>query len=213
MRILCLANSVKQGGRCLAGIQLNNNNHPVIQNNRPVWVRPVVKSEHGQLPGFLCSKIAPLNVIEIEQAAINGTGYQSENTTFKDNSLKVIGSVNPSVLEKLCDNDSLRIVFGNRGKAIPKDKIHRMNHSLMLIKTSIFQITERKNRYRDNPQIRLTFRYHGNLYDLPITDPLFLLQYEKDSTILDQKEEIFVVLSLGISFQDWYYKIAASIIY
>jgi len=88
-----------------------------------------------------------------------------------------------------------------------------MNHSLMLIKTSIFQITEKKNKYRDHPQIRLTFRYHGSLYDLPITDPLFLLQYEKDSSILDQKKEIYVVLSLGISFQDWYYKLAASIIY
>ena len=213
MRILCLANSVKQGGRCLAGIQLDNNNHPVIQNNRPVWIRPIVKSEHGQLPGFLCSKISPLNVIEIDQASINGTGYQSENTTFKENSLKVVGSVNQSVLDNLCDNDSLRIVFGNRGKAVPEEKIQRMNHSLMLVKTSIFQITEKKHKYRDFNQIRLTFRYNGILYDLPITDPLFLHQYEKNPEILDKKEAIFVVLSLGVSFKDWYYKLAASIIY
>lgn len=213
MRILCLANSVKQGGRCLAGIQLDNNNHPVIQNNRPVWIRPIVKSEHGQLPGFLCSKISPLHVIEIDQAAINGTGYQSENTTFKEDSLKVVGSINTSVLDNLCDNNALRIVFGNRGKAVPKEKIQRMKHSLMLVKTSDFQVTEKENAYRGRPQIRLTFRYHENLYDLPITDPLFLIQYEKNTEILDQTKEIYVVLSLGISFRDWYYKIAASIIY
>lgn len=213
MRILCLANSVKQGGRCLAGIQLDNNNRPVIQNNRPVWVRPIVKSEHGQLPGFLCSKISPLHVIEIDQASINGTGYQSENTTFQEDSLKVVGSINTSVLDNLCDNETLRIVFGNRGKAVPKEKIQRMNHSLMLVKISDFQVTEKENRYRGRPQVRLTFKYHGNLYDLPITDPLFLIQYEKNPEILDQTKEIYVVLSLGISFRDWYYKIAASIIY
>jgi len=38
-RFVCLANSFKEGGRCLAGIVLDNNNKPVIENALPKWIR------------------------------------------------------------------------------------------------------------------------------------------------------------------------------
>src|SRR5690554_138633 len=135
MRILCLANSFKEGGRCLAGIQLDENNRPIMSGSRPVWIRPTCNTEHGQVPTYLCSNISTLDIFEIGNPEINGTGYQSENTSFNQNSLRVIGSVNKNVLDDLCDNNSLRIIFGNRGKAVPEDTIQRINHSLMLVKT------------------------------------------------------------------------------
>lgn len=213
MRILCLANSFKEGGRCLAGIQLDENNRPVMNGSRPVWIRPTCNTEHGQVPTYLCSNISTLDIFEIGNPEINGTGYQSENTSFNQNTLRVIGSVNKNILDNLCDNNSLRIIFGNRGKAVPEDTIQGINHSLMLVKTSDFQIIEREYEDREYPQVRLTFRYHGYLYDLPVTDPVFLNQYERNSEILEDVEEIFVVLSLGVPFNDWYYKLVAAIIY
>jgi hypothetical protein len=37
-RFVCLANSFKEGGRCLAGIELDNNNNPIIENGHPKWI-------------------------------------------------------------------------------------------------------------------------------------------------------------------------------
>jgi len=40
-RLVCLSNSNKLGGRCLAGIELDNQNNPVIIYGRPKWIRPI----------------------------------------------------------------------------------------------------------------------------------------------------------------------------
>ena len=39
MKIVCLANSFRVGGRCLGGIELDQNNNPVIQNGRPFRIK------------------------------------------------------------------------------------------------------------------------------------------------------------------------------
>ena len=49
-KFICLANSFKEGGRCIAGIELDANNIPVIIDNRPKWIRPVCNTEHGEVP-------------------------------------------------------------------------------------------------------------------------------------------------------------------
>ena len=48
MKIVCLANSFRTGGRCLGGVELDQNNNPVFQNNRPKWVRPVCNTENEE---------------------------------------------------------------------------------------------------------------------------------------------------------------------
>lgn len=214
MKILCLANSFKEGGRCLAGILLDDNNQPVIKANRPVWIRPICNTEHSQVPTYLCSHIKVFDVIEIDNANIIAEGYQSENTTFNENSLNVIGRIdNKAVLNNLCDNNLNSVVFGNRGKAVPEDIIQNINYSLMLIMSSNFQVIEQEYHDREYPQIRLTFSYNRASYNLPITDPVFLNDYKKNSELLDDKDEIFLVLSLGVPFNDWYYKLVAAIIH
>jgi len=154
-----------------------------------------------------------LDIVEINNALNNGKGYQSENTIFDDNSLNPVGSLDISILDDLCDNGRLNLIFGNRGKALPEDVIQRMNHSLMLVKVGDFEIIERKYEGREHPQIRLSFEYNNDQYDLPITDPVFLKKYAKNSKLLNDKKEIYIVLSLGVPHKDWYYKLVAGIIY
>lgn len=213
MRILCLANSFKEGGRCLAGIQLDPHNHPVLHSNRPVWIRPVSDTEHGQVPNELCIGISALDVLEFDEAVVNGTGYQSENTTFNDQSIKVLDRLTKEDLNELCDNSRLNTIFGNRGKAISEEAIQHINYSLMLLKISDFQIINKTYEDRERPQVRLTFRYNGNLYDLPVTDSVFLYMHKRNANILERVSEIFVVLSLSVPFENWYYKLVAAIIF
>jgi hypothetical protein len=82
-RIICLANSFKEGGRCLAGIDLDNNNQPVYENGRPKWIRPVCNTPHGEIPNHWVQLFQLLNIVEFEATESKAEGYQSENVAFK----------------------------------------------------------------------------------------------------------------------------------
>jgi hypothetical protein len=214
MRIICLANSFKEGGRCLAGIEINADNTPVIVNNRPKWIRPVCATEHEEVPTHLVSHMNLLDIVEFEQTENVGQGHQMENVRFRESSLQVVGSLTAQSLANMTDNERLVRIFGNRGKAVSEEAIENLNHSLMLLSTDDFEVNEKV--YVDNPdrpQIRLAFRYRGNLYDLPVTDPVFLHRLKGNTNLLEDIEQIYLVLSLGGVHNDWYYKLIAGIIY
>jgi len=211
MKLLCLANSYKEKGRCIAGILLDDNNNPILNNNNAVWIRPVCKADHGQVPNHLCENIVPLDIIEINGTNNVGTGYQSENTSFDESKILSMGKANRNILNNL--HSQTNLIFGNRGKALPEDTIKTLNHSLILVNLTEFEIVEKEYEDREHPQVRLNFSYNNNSYDLPVTDPIFLDSYNNNKTILNNKNDIDVVLSLGVPYKDWYYKLVATIIH
>jgi hypothetical protein len=211
-RFVCLANSYKEGGRCLAGIELDKNYSPIIVNNKPKWIRPVTADEHGIIPTIIAESFEILNIIEIDITGDKPEGYQSENVTFLEVTIKIIRNYDKGDVANLCDNRD--IIFGNKGKAVSQDVIQGLNHSLMFVCVTQFEIIVKEYEDRpDKPQIRLLFLYNGNSYDLPITDPDFLHRFQNNEKILDGKKQIFLSLSLGIVWKGWYYKLIAGLIY
>ena len=146
-RFVCLAHSYKEGGRCLAGIALDNRNNPIIENGRPKWIRPVCETTHGEVPQYLVSHINILDIIEIEVTKYHEQGYQSENATFQENSLQTIGKFSINSLNGLCETKPM--IFGNKGKAVSEKAIVNLTHSLMLVKVTIFDVIEKT--YEDAP--------------------------------------------------------------
>jgi len=211
-RFLCLANSFKEGGRCLSGMKLDDQNKPVLVNGYPKWVRPICKTEHEEVPTNLVSHITVLDIVEIDITSIpESLGYQSENVYFDVNNINVLGKFDCTKLSELCCNR--KYILGNKGKAVSQEYIEKMDFSLMLIKTNKFEVIEKS--YDDNPskpQYRLVFEYNNFKYDLPITDPIFLYKYPKDHNLLNDYGDIFLSLSLGVNWKDWYYKLVAAII-
>lgn len=211
-RFVCLANSFKEGGRCLAGIELNTSNNPVFQNARPKWMRPVCNTTHHEVPTHLVSHLRVLNIIELDVTVVQQEGYQSENVFFKENSLRVVGDFNRNNLPNLCENQ--RFIFGNRGKAVSEDAIGNLNHSLMLISVNEFEVIQKVYDDAPNrPQTRMVFKYNNNQYDFPVTDPAFLHRYQSNPDFMENVNQIYLSLSLGINWQNWYYKLIAAIIY
>jgi len=210
-RFVCLGNSFKEGGRCLAGVELDNNNHPIITNGRPKWVRPICDTPHGEIPTHFVSHIHLLDIIEIDGThRPQDIGYQSENIFFDTNSINVRGHYNND-LHPLCDNRNR--IFGNRGKAVSQDDINGLTYSLMLINTNEFEVIEKTYTDKpDRPQVRLLFHFNGNQYDLPITDPIFLHKYQQNPDFMNGINKVFLSLSLGVCWQDWCYKLVAGII-
>ncbi len=139
-RFICLANSLKEGGRCLAGIELDSNNLLVIIEGKPKWIRPVYHTAHGEVPNSIAAPFRLLDILELDLTTACPQGYQSENVIFNQTSIQVTGHYNSSGLVDLCDNEPL--IFGNRGKAVPQDKIGDLHYSLMLISVTQFEVTQ-----------------------------------------------------------------------
>ena len=210
-RFICLANSFKEGGRCLAGIELDANNIPVSVHGKPKWIRPIGNTLHGEVPTHLAAALNILDIIEIEITGKQQENYQSENVLFRENTISVIGRFSQDNLSALCDNR--RFIFENRGKAVSEEAITRLNYSLMLIRTNQFEVIEKT--YEDTPnraQHRLVFTYNDNQYDFPVTDPVFLHRYQTNPDFIEKFNEAFLCLSLGVAWKDWYYKLVAGII-
>lgn len=213
MKIVCLANSYRVGGRCLGGIELDTNNNPVFQNGRPKWVRPVCNTEHEEVPTHLVSHISLLDILEFTPIRATGHGHQSENYLFDTNSLRTNGRFPIASLQNLTDNNRFNLVFGNRGAAVPEHKVEELSYSLMLLSLNDFETNERVFEDRQYPQLKLSFRHNGNVYNFPVTDPSFQHKYGLNNDILSNKERIYVTFSLAAPHQEWSSKLVAGIMY
>jgi hypothetical protein len=211
---VCLANSKKYGERCIAGIELKRENDGslslVKENSKPKWLRPVSSAEHGEVAAHIVNHIKLNDIVEIDVLEYCPKGYQSENVLFDVNSLKVVGNIALSATNLDKFTVSQNTLFGNKGKAVPEDKISEISNSLLLIKvykTSIYLRTD-----FDKNQLRMKFEYNWNEYDLPITDLDFIEKYNKDKNILNNAKNIYLTISLGVVYEGWYYKLVAGVI-
>ena len=113
-------------------------------------------------------------------------------------------------LNQLLDTQH-QAVFYYRGKTIPATIIDRLDYSLMLIHP------ENANAYcdeeRENSKYRIKFTYLGSNYDFPITDPVFLEQFKKSPEKYADLKEVYLVLSLGMEFEGFHFKLAATVVF
>jgi len=210
--IICLANSYKEGGRCIAGIELKDN-EIVCKSGNPIWIRPICKTPHGEIPNEIAVDIDILDIIEIGVKDFVPDNFQTENVLFDISSIKVVGRFEKKILKSICNNRH-SYILSNKGKAVSSEQINDLDHSLTLISVTDFKVYEKT--YQEDSgfqQIRLKFTYNTFEYDLPITDPIFLLNYKRNGQILTKVEELYLVISLGVLFEGWHYKIVAAIIY
>ena len=210
VRFVCLANSNKEGGRCLAGIMLDENHRPIVESGHPKWIRPICKTVHGEIPTDLVAGINILDILEVEILNfLHLESHQPENVLFWENSIRVVGQYDKSRLDAF--HASHRWIFGNRGKAIVKEEIDQHNHSLMFIKATDFEVyQDTKDFFK--PLTRVKFVYNGNRYDLPVTDPVFLKNYQTNPEFVKGYTQVEMTLSLGVEYKGWYYKLIACII-
>src|SRR5690242_9811826 len=127
-RFVCLANSLKEGGRCIAGIELDQFHQPIFQNDLPKWIRPVCPTEYGEIPIQHAIAFDLLDVLEMNMTGPKAISYQSENVSF-DPPFRKVGTFNMAGLASVCDQRCT--LFGNRGKAISVDSISELDHSLV----------------------------------------------------------------------------------
>lgn len=211
-RFVCLANSFKEGGRCLAGIELDANNNPRIINGYPKWIRPICNTPHGEVPNEIAVPYQILDIIEISNTEPKPELYQSENMLFDVDTISKIGTFNLNELPNICENK--KYIFKTRYPSLSEEVIQELDYSLMLVKPDKWEVVEKVYEDRANPQQRMVFSYNGFTYDFSITDPVFLRRFQTNPNFLNNITEVILSLSVGVKFPatNRYYKLVAGVI-
>lgn len=212
--IVCLANSYKHGGRCIAGIEVEIQKGQLsIKKSTfglPVWIRPISHSAAGEVPMMEALNINILSVVKLHGITYAGNAAHSEDYYYQK--LETIDKINPSdsFLRKYAD-DWHQHIFGNRGRAVTPQDFMQGDYSLMLIRTEGCQIYLDE---RFTPKPRVKFSYKNTEYDFPITDPVFLDKLRANQALYKSGYDVvYIVASLGVEHEGWHSKLAATIIF
>ena len=215
---VCLANSRKYSGRCIAGIELcyrSDGRLHIVENaqHQPQWIRPISQSDFGELASHWVRhiKLGDLVELEVTEGGCLQNSYQSENVYFEKDSLKVVEKLQLTYerLEKL----AIRLptpLFGCRNRAIPIERTSGLYESLTFVK-----VQKPCLRWRDEigqrPQERLNFIYNDSEYDLALTDIEFVEKYMADNDVLQKANETYLTVSLSMPYDRKLYKLAAGV--
>ncbi|MDE0200959.1 MAG: hypothetical protein OXK73_00830 [Rhodospirillaceae bacterium] len=218
-RIVCLANSRKLHGRCVAGREWNDG-----QVGR--WIRPVSDREHQEVSEYERqyedgSDPQVLDVIDVPLVEPRPRGFQSENWLLDaEYYWERAGRLSWFDLPQLADSAAPLWLDGHstyhgRNDKIPLEIADSVGDSLKLIHVDDFQLSVFKpGEAFGNTKRRVQgrFSYGGNSYCLWVTDPVYERQYLAKLDGTYSVGECFLTVSLGEPFGGAVYKLVASII-
>lgn len=221
--IICLANSRKLTGRCVAGKEWDG--------CRPgVWCRPVSARERGELTSerwYARSWHDPklLDLIQVGLLGPHSSGCQTENhlvdTTFR---WRFVGRVPAQCLLASIDQPKGPLwVNGESTAGGLNDKVHaaiaeRQPNSLVLVNPERLVIlvnTEAANTDHARRRVRGRFSLAGHDYILSITDPVIeeaVLRHPDGFTTELQRPILCISLSEKFVAQNACYKLIAGVI-
>lgn len=213
--IVCLANSWKDSGRCVAG-------KLATANGYGGWIRPVsgrpgheVSDDERRCEGGRILRL--LDIVEIPVGDPAPSGHQTENIRL-DPSRRWIrrGAVDWSALGSMLDQPESLWINGHASRGGINDRVKArdavgLGWSLALIAPDEVHLegTPERNRWR----VRARFLYNGCEYRLSVTDPAvehaMKIQARREFKMVDT----YLCVSLSEEFVDrWCYKLAAAIL-
>lgn len=177
-KLVCLANSRKIRGRCVAGKE-------VLPDGSSAWIRPVSSSPTGEVPdkdrcyqSGADPKLGDIISITFKQASPHG--FQQENHLYDDGFYWTReGQVDWADLKLLADTSSrelwenghsTRVGMNDR---VPVNVANTFDHSLLLLElTSVtLRVLAPGAAFGDHTRkVRARFTYRRTEYDLTVTD-------------------------------------------
>lgn len=215
-RVVCLANSRREGGRCIAGKE------KLADGSFAGWIRPVSIDSGGALSELeRCyedrNEPQVMDIVDIPLIYHRPDRHQQEDWLLNSKEYLVkVGRVEWSELERLVDPTEPLWTNGYsaaRGlnDRVPRSVAETLQDSLRLIRVNslTIRVSTEEVRGRLEQQVRGWFRHSGTDYGLPVTDP----GYEGDLVDGDyQLGESFLTVSLGEPYKGHCYKLIAAII-
>jgi len=165
-RIICLANSYKHGGRCIAGIEPETG----------AWIRPVPNTPEQAITRSmrLINGNEPriLDIIEIPLENYGpDNGCQPENRLFKPGTWRKVGRITAKELLDYCEDDT--VILHNHEEYVSPEFFTTHPKSEWRSTQLVHNTEVRFNRAYDPKNWRAWFRDgRGRTLDLPLTDPV-----------------------------------------
>jgi hypothetical protein len=218
-RIVCLANSRKLQGRCVAGREL--------QNEGPgPWIRPVsdrpseeVSEEERRYQDGSDPKI--LDVIDVPLIAARPKGYQQENWLLDPQTYWVKrGRSRWEDLAALQDRAGPLWLNGfssynGVNDRIPLTQAMELMSSLKLIHVNNLSIRvfAPGEAFRNTKRrVQANFSFDRTDYALWVTDPIVERQYLAQPDADYPLRDVYLTVSIGEPYQDYCYKLVATVI-
>jgi len=217
IKILCLANSRKISGRCIAG--------KIAEENK--WIRPVSnreseeiseeerRYEKGQMPKLL-------DIISIPVKEHKPMLHQNENYLIDDDYYWMkTGSFQGSLNDLLDSPKDLWETgyssYQGTNDRMPEKMCANYSESLYLIKPQNLEIivrVEGKEFGNAKRKVRAQFEYNSTTYLFPVTDPVVESKYlsGNDGSFNLPIENIYLCVSIGLPYNGYCYKFLASLI-
>ena len=219
-RIVCLANSRKFGGRCVAGKEINPN------GTLGVWVRPVTDHGNGEVPNWECqypdgTEPKVLDVLDIPLLGHVPKDYQRENWELDPaQPWKKVRGVTFEQAARLLDplvplwesGHSTRTGLNDR---VPLQTAVSLTDSLRLVKVnnltlSVFAPGEGFGVPKRRVQGR--FRHNDVDYWIWVTDVTCEKEYLGKPDGEYSLGQAYLTVSLGELYEEYAYKLIAAVI-
>lgn len=191
-RIICLANSYKHNGRCIAGIDIDMGK----------WVRPIPQNcdaiyDERLIDGRYEPQLLDLIEIPIGDQAPD-KGCQPENRFLGGGTWKLIRRLSVKDITRYIE-DTKNLLHNQEKKVDPEifKQISRNEwRSLQLIRVSNPNFVTNPFNSQENPIC--TFPYSKIVYELKVTDPIIIDKVRKDEHI---SKECLLTISMATPFK------------
>ncbi len=217
MKLVCLANSRKYAGRCIAGKRL-------LEGQIGQWIRPVSRRLTGELAleeialdRRVFPKLLDILVIPIQQCCANT--YQSENHHLGVGCWRSSGAFAVSRAALLCDDPERLWINGYHSHGGVNDRMPEklvcdtLSSSLLFIRPDdlCVSVTLGPQGLR---KVRAKFSFKGEHYCLTVTDPVMEAMYmEKEIGEYPAAcSQAYLTVSIGEPFEGFCYKLAAAVL-
>lgn len=212
---VCLANSYKRGGRCIAGVEIISDNNggwmPARnEDGRPRWIRPIARTTYGEIPNYIAEDIATLSLVKLTDVVLCPEEAHVENVSYSR-----MGKCNyeiasePSIMNNFIDTVH-QSIFQSKGRAVSAEMLNGIHYSLMLIHPN--RACAYIDENREKSKNRMKFSYYGTEYDFPITDPTFIERLKQNPEGYLSIYDVYLTISLGLEFEGWHHKLVAGVI-
>jgi hypothetical protein len=193
--ILCLANSLKYGDRCIAGIELATGK----------WVRPMSDLKDGRITAAMRLvdgvEPAPLDVLEIPLRDGDESGSILENRSLLPGAWKRVGRVQPADVLQYCRESE---ILHNDQKFVTVTYLESLKFSerytIQLVYAQEFSVRgQPRGQGGRSWKGSLVTKTGRRLTNAIITDPVLLARLESGDS--PQVPQMIVTVSLGMPYR------------
>ena len=218
-RILCLANSRKLSGRCVAGVEL-------INGGPAGWIRPVSEREHQEVSEYERqyengSDPCVLDIIDVPLVESRPGTYQQENWLLDPAFYWTrVGTIGWDALRDFADdagplwiND--RSTYNGQNDELAEPDAHELTSSLTLIHVDALRLRSFAPGQafgNSKRRVQAAFSHAGVIYRLWVTDPVYERRYLAQPDGEHRLGECYLTVSLGEPYNNACHKLVAAII-